>query len=203
MKSLIPLLIIFLFSSCNKIDHEFIKEKEAAIIASSKSDSMPIVLFRTLKSGMRFDQAERIINNNPYFRFDNNKEIKSVSLHISGDYHNDSLIRIRLWNYDFKKHPFLLETFYNNVVKEFEKKYDTPDLTATNEAHWFIKNKHISILSEEGVFRLNYEDEYRKSKFKLTKSKFDEYGNSFDPDYFELKKRAKEIIEENNINSDI
>ena len=204
------IFILLCFGSCD--NHNTTSKKKTQLLDSLISKSLDEGVLKTpffgeLKYGMPHKEAEVKIKEKSPFKFLNSKEwsFRKTKWSLSGNYHNDTLIGLRLYVYKGPYSEFYgsLNDIYKEAINEYQKKYGISEINFTNETHWLIQNNHIKISKGDKSVTISYIDEHRGSFINLLESKFDEYGNTYSPEYYEIKMKALKILEDSNINGDI
>lgn len=129
----------------------------------------------------------------------NNKKLKGINWQISSRLHNDSIIGINLHSFKmfWKNNYNSINDTYIEIINEYKNVYGEPSYTKSRyENYWIKDNLLISITKSNsddlgGSVYIKYKDKRKDSMIKLSKCKFDEYGNSLDRWYYQEKEKNK------------
>jgi len=135
------------------------------------------------------------------YEFIDNKNLSGINWLIRPEFHNDTIIGIELYSFkNFWKNNYnSVDETYKEIISEYERTYGKPSYSKSEfENYWLKDNLLISISKSKsndlgGKVYIKYDDERKESKIDLTKCIFDEYGNSMDKWYFDLKEKNKPI----------
>mgnify|MGYP006143708687 FL=1 len=200
-------LTLFLFS-CQEIPKRSVIKREISEELKSGVDVSSI--FLNLKFGMSINKFNSYLitqvtsgkvkkaHEEYSYEFTKNKDLKGINWIITPKFHNDSLIGVNLHTFKFfwEVNNNSIDQTYNIVLEEYQNKYGEPTYSVGKVYNfWFKNNLQILITKSdaplEGTVNIAYEDTRKLNEIDLVKCRFDKYGNSLDPWYYEQLQKEK------------
>jgi len=212
MKNLLLFLVLNItLISCFKPQDENVLNK--LIEESLISDENVERVFLNLKFGMsntEFQHKLKEMNENGKikrgysnytYEFNNNTKLKGIDWDINSGLHNDTITEINIYTYkiSWKNNYHSINSIYKEIINEYTLSYGNPSYSKGEfENYWLKNNLLISITKSkaddlEGGIHVSYKDIRKEKSIDLTKCRFDEYGNSLDKWYYDLKEKQKGI----------